>query len=384
MALSFVTLFGASGCHSQKPPDTSQVGPSTNPQPVCWRYQSLTAAIASATIECQGTIGPSSYTVDAKGRLVPSFTGCVPGATKGKSAAAAMTAPVAPAATAPAATTVAGPGKAGVPIGSAAAQVPPKVPPTPEELAKKTYAHLMTLLSLQDVAELTNIHDCLGGRWQTWKEVFARTNITTCPTWEKTEVIGAPTLVIDPATQQVRNLTAIQTGKMQPRLPRVDEQACPAGGSVEARRQCIINSVQMELQRDEKLAAEQKYAEYVLPPKTSAMYTVTMPPGVQCEDAAVCAAQCASAFPGFVLAASQNRVDGDATYWLSDEEYGTYFGYQHPMAQWNGPPGDTYGHINRIDEECWRWSPLPKPNGSFFVMRLIDSLLPGLSHCGPL
>jgi hypothetical protein len=352
---------------------------------MCWRYQSLTAAIASATIECQGTIGPGSFKVDGDGNLTPTFTSCIPGATKAKAANAQLqpsTAAPAPAAPAPAALAPAPASPAAAakapPAGNVIAQVPPPPQQNADEvLAKENYELLISLLAFQKAPDLPNIHECLGKRWTRWTELFKRTNIASCPTWEKTEVIGAPQFrQVGPNDPPV-NVTALQTGKMQPRLP-VAPEACSRYNTPEERRDCVRNSIREQFQKQPELRTEQTYVEYVLPPKTSATYTVTVPPNVQCDDAGVCAAQCASAFPGFVLAASGNRVDGDATYWLNPDPPFTYRGYQHPMAQWNGPPGDVYGHINRVGEQCWRWDPFD----GYWVMTLIDAHLPGLSHCG--
>ncbi len=292
-------------------------------QPHCWRYRNVTAAIGAAVIDCQGTIGPSSFEIK-DGLLVPKFDSCR------------------------------------APVEGAPAE------------PSRAFQALKTLLTVQQTeGEDPRVKECFAGQWNRWHELFQRTGITQCPSWKKTEIIGQPT-----------SGTLRQLSKMYPRAPKVSSE-CNELASRAERDACIAHRVEEQFEKDPTLRHEQTLVDIVPPPKTSQTYTVSSSDAA-CDDPGACAAQCAAAFPGFVRAASGTRVDGDATYWLSDEDYGTYMGYQHQMAQYQGPPGDTYGHINRIDEECWRWSPLPKPNGSYFVMRLVDSGLPGLSHCGPL
>ncbi|MFZ5891010.1 MAG: hypothetical protein ACOY0T_08165 [Myxococcota bacterium] len=350
---------------------------------MCWRYEPLTAAIAAATIDCQGTIGPNSFKVDDKGELVPTFTSCIPGATQSKAANAAIApAPVAASAAAPTpaagAVAKAAPTPAGsVPPATSAAQAgPAPAASTDAAQAAADYALLTQLLAFQRLPDLPGIHECVGGRWTRWAKLFERTGITTCPTWQKTEVIGNPKMS---DTDPKQNLTALQLAQMQPRLP-VAPKDCNRYPSKEERRKCVLTSVHEQLEKDPALREDQKLADIIVPPKTSATYTVSVDPSVKCTDAAVCAAQCAAGFPGFVLAASNNRVDGDATYWLNPDPPFTFAGYQHPMAQYHGPPGDVYGHVNRAGEQCWRWDDFD----GLYVEVLIDASLPGLpiSHCG--
>jgi len=383
-ALGLVSLFGATGCEKPPPPKAALA------QPLCWRYEPLTAAIASVTIDCQGTIGPGSFTVDSKGYLTPTFKSCIPGATKAKSATAPApaVAPVtaSPAPAAPVAAGAAAPGAAAAPavaIAKAApapaAQAVVPAASTDAAQAEADYALLTQLLSFQQIPDLPGVSECVGGRWTDWSELFKQTKIKTCPTWVKTEVIGAPVLVPDSQTQAKKNLTAQQSARMEPRLP-VAPGACNELKTPAERRKCTLDAVHDQLQKDPQLYRNQKLAQMVVPPKTSATYTVAIDANEPCDDPAVCAAQCAAAFPGFVLAASGNRVDGDATYWLSADPPHTYDGYTHPMAQFQGPPGDVYGHFNRIGEKCWRWDDFD----GLYVETLRDAQIPGvpLSHCG--
>lgn len=285
-------------------------------QPHCWRYRNVTAAIGAAVIDCQGTIGPDSFEVK-DGALVPKFSSCRANA--------------------------------------ANAKVDPAV----------AYSTLQTLLAVQQTKEDPRIQECFAGQWNRWHELFQRTNITQCPSWTKTEVIGGAT-----------SSTLRQLAKMYARAPKAPAE-CEQLTERAARKACISRSIQEQLAKDPALSHEQSLRDIIPPPKTSQTYTVTSA-DPSCEDPGACAAQCAAAFPGFVLAAGGNRVDGDATYWLSADPPGTYIGYTHPMCQYNGPPGDLYGHINRVGEMCTRWDDFD----GCYVTLLRDAHIPGLSHCG--
>ncbi|MGC4086611.1 MAG: hypothetical protein QM756_01700 [Polyangiaceae bacterium] len=368
VALCLGSLLGANGCKPQ--PAAVKVAA---PQPMCWRYQSLTAAIAAATIDCQGTIGPNSFKLD-NGILVPTFGSCIPGATKVKSAAVTP-APQPGTATPPATAPVAAPAlkaSAAPPPVSVTTPVPPLQAAADGDvkLAEANWTLLNHLLAFQQLKDMPDIQECLGGRWARWSELFKRTNIATCPTWQKTEIIG------DLSPDSIAQLD-----KMRPKLPNAPA-TCAEYKSPEERRTCTFDALRQQVKSDPRLAAEQKLANILVPPKTSATYTVSVAPGVECKDAAICAAQCASAFPGFVLAASGSRVDGDATYWLSEAPRGTFPGIQHEMAQFYGPPGELYGHPNRSGELCWRWDEYDE---LVFLTTLYEVVLaPGvsLSHCG--
>jgi len=292
-------------------------------QPPCWRYQTVTAAIAALVIDCQGTIGPDSFKV-VDDLLVPTFATCRDSTTQEG--------------------------------GSAPVRVD----------GKATFDALTTLLTVQKTPEDPNIRQCFAGRWNRWLELFPRAGLTSCPTWTKTEVIG------DPSPRTLKQLA-----KLYPKVP-VAPQACHALPDAAQRKACVSKSIQQQLQ-DPVVAHERQLVDLVPPPKTSQTYTVSSS-DPQCDDPAVCAAQCAAAFPGFILAASGNRVDGDATYWLSSAPPFTFTGYTHPMCQYMGPPGAVYGHYNRIGETCWRCDEFD----GLYVEVLVDARIPGvpLSHCG--
>ncbi|MGC4086610.1 MAG: hypothetical protein QM756_01695 [Polyangiaceae bacterium] len=333
MLLPLLPLLGyACGQVESNPPEqVAEQAKAPQPlQPLCWRFQSLTAAIGAAAIDCRGTIGPDSFEVDKNGVLVPTFTSCIPGATKPKGAADSKD----------------------------AAQ------------AAADWSLLNSLLSFQQAPDLPGVRECVAGRWSRWRKLFDRANIATCPTWEKTEVIGTP-------TQQ----TVTQLNRMQPKLP-VAPDSCHKYEQPAERRKCTLDAIRNEIKSDPNLLEEQSLANIIIPPKTSATYTVTVAPDVRCADPAVCAAQCAAAFPGFVLAAAGNRVDGDATYWLSDAPPGSFPGIQHEMAQYYGPPGEQFGHVNRTGELCWRWDEFDELVYLTTLYRVVLSPTISVSHCG--
>src|SRR5262249_54033293 len=72
-----MTVVVVMGCGGQ-PSDRSRTDPATVSQGLvdCTNYNGYTAAIAEATIDCIGTVGPTSYGVDVAGLLQRSFSAC--------------------------------------------------------------------------------------------------------------------------------------------------------------------------------------------------------------------------------------------------------------------------------------------------------------------
>src|SRR5262245_47211214 len=101
----------------------------------CRRYDNVTAAIGAAVIDCQGTIGPDSFTV-VDGLLVPKFSSCRE--SSGKFA------------------------------------VNPDAVSGKATDAQTTFETLRTLLSIQSTPGDPNIKECFAGRWNRWSELFPR------------------------------------------------------------------------------------------------------------------------------------------------------------------------------------------------------------------
>jgi hypothetical protein len=104
----------------------------------CDSYDGYTAAIASRTIDCLGTIGPQHFTVDDRGNLRRTFKEC--------------------------------------------------------SQDKEALEDIDALLSLQLRKEtLPEAQRCIAGRWSTWHKTFTASEIQSCPLWKKVETINAPT-----------------------------------------------------------------------------------------------------------------------------------------------------------------------------------------------
>jgi hypothetical protein len=122
--------------------DRSQIDDvATVSQPLvdCTTYNGYTAAIAEATIDCVGTIGPDSFGIDALGLLSRNFSVCtVPGG--------------------------------GDPL-----------------------LRIDRLLSLQLRPDLPLRTVCFAQAWTDWLVTMLAGNITVCPVWTKLSASGSPT-----------------------------------------------------------------------------------------------------------------------------------------------------------------------------------------------
>jgi hypothetical protein len=74
LVLTIVTVTGCGGGASGR--DSSDTMTATQGLVDCKSYDGYTAAIAEATIDCIGTIGPDSFVVNALGMLVRGFPAC--------------------------------------------------------------------------------------------------------------------------------------------------------------------------------------------------------------------------------------------------------------------------------------------------------------------
>jgi hypothetical protein len=158
--------------------------------------------------------------------------------------------------------------------------------------------------------------DCIAGRWARWRESFGSSGVSVCPNWQKRAEINTPT---DALYDQI--------AKLIPPLP-------------------------FQERRDRVGVPEQI--------KVNALYFVSFPPGVpgqQCGTPGACAALCAGGFPGFVIQQEGSSVLTDPPAWQLDYVFtgSNPFmrpGYYHPMSLYGVPPGEIFGHINRVPENC--------------------------------
>jgi hypothetical protein len=170
----------------------------------------------------------------------------------------------------------------------------------------------------QNVNPLPFGKECIAGRWARWRDEFESRGIAFCPNWAKRGETNTPTdALIDAAIKQLPQQFPLQ---QNPRLPGPPEQL-----------------------------------------KTNSIYFVSFPPGTpgqQCDTPGSCAAACAEGFPGFVLQQDGATVITDPPVWQLDLTFTTTpnpfmrLGYYHPMSLSGPPPGEIFGHRNRVPEQC--------------------------------
>ena len=158
--------------------------------------------------------------------------------------------------------------------------------------------------------------DCIAGRWARWRDQFDSSGVIACPDWRKAAEINTPTdALYDEIAKQLPPL---------PYQERRDRVAVP--------EQIKVNSV----------------------------YFVTLPPGIpgqQCGTPGACAAICAAGFPGFVIQQEGSTVLTDPPAWQLDLVFTgsnpfMRLGYYHAMSLYGAPPGEIFGHKNRVPENC--------------------------------
>lgn len=334
--------------------------PVTAARDACADYVSLTASLGEATVNCTGTIGPDSFFVNDKGLLQNRFERCT----------------------------------AGLDV---------------DRLAN--FDAVQRLLRFQSFGEaLPKLRECLTDRHKRWSEIFARTQLKTCPIWTPKVVVG------DPARQGVdlARAAARQHGKMQPKfryvpaLPPGTPPGTPffAGAPDQKGRQ---RSDLRGPTPDVGPSPDQRYADIRVPTKSVTVYEIAFnAPEAACEDPAVCAAQCAAFLPGFVVAAAGNQVVADPAQWYRNRMWAQGCtvephddpwcppDYAHQMsvnATTEGgtvPPGDSYGHPNRglFGEHCLKWFPGTNGDPGYdyetdLVLECMDpSKTDCLSRCG--
>jgi hypothetical protein len=285
----------------------------------------LTAALAEATVNCTGTIGPDSFEVK-NGFLVNKFT---------------CTAEV-----------------------DAAAKK--------NGCGQKNYnecplERVTKLLDLQNFhTALPRFKECLTDRHDRWSKLFDRTKMVTCPTWKEPTVIGAVS----------------KDGNHQRHLMLPNLKYVPAPETDKAGSAVYVSPIrESRLPGPEARSDDQRFVDIRVPTKTSVLYNVFYPDGVKrnCADPAVCAAQCAAFLPGFVVSAGGSQVLADPASWYREDNYGAKpcgqpgtedpycpqdeFVHQMSVNSTSDgitvPPGDIYGHRNRanVGEHCDRWRP---------------------------
>jgi hypothetical protein len=177
------------------------------------------------------------------------------------------------------------------------------------------------LLSLQQRADVANAKTCFPQQWSSWRASFLQSGNAVCPTWSKVASIGTAT---------VASVAQVVLG-----LPVLN--GLPTGGIL----QDVLNAA-----------------------KENFLYLVSLPPSAPaqaCGDALSCAAACTGGLPGFYVGQQNQMVVGDPCWWLSSATYASgsdpfmQNDYYHPMSYYGDPPGDIYGHRNRVSEACSRW-----------------------------
>jgi hypothetical protein len=176
-------------------------------------------------------------------------------------------------------------------------------------------------LSLQQRANVPDAKNCFPEQWTSWKTSFLQNGNTVCPSWSVVGSIGAATVA--------------SVAEVAASLPILSD--LPTGGIPAS----LLNAA-----------------------KEDVLYAVTLPVtgiGQPCGDALSCAAACSGGLPGFFVGSQNGLAIGDPCWWLSDATYASgsdpfmQNDYYHPMSYHGDPPGDIYGHRNRVSEACSRW-----------------------------
>ena len=257
----------------------------------CDSFNGVTAALGTFTVDCLGTLDPTQYSFGEDGMLHRNFDRC--------------------------------------------------------PLDESKLQSIDSILSLQIKRDdLGNVPDpvpyareCIGGRWEIWRQRFEESGIRQCPIWKRDQLINAPN------EELMARYAAL--------LPQIDpRRGLPENGE----RPPVISQL-----------------------RQNATYVVAFegdPPPQQCGTPADCAAACAGGFPGFVIGADGPIVLTDPPYWELDTEYPDEFGQDpfmvpgayHPMSLAGPLPGDLFGHHARRDEPCSYYS-----SGFHFTTKLRQS-----------
>jgi hypothetical protein len=135
-----LTIVGLSGCSGDASgPDSTETTAVSQGLVDCTTYNGYTAAMAEATIDCIGTIGPDSFAVGPSGLLGRSFPACT-------------------------------------------------LPGSVDSLLR-----IDRLLSLQLRLDLPLANVCIAQAWTDWLVTVAAQNISVCPVWTKLSASGSPT-----------------------------------------------------------------------------------------------------------------------------------------------------------------------------------------------
>lgn len=298
-----------------RPDDQSKVTTTDRPEQkadACADYAGLTALLAEKTIACTGTIGPNSFAIDDQGQLKNNFDSCT--------------------------------------AGDASARA-------------SNFESVTKLVRLQAFrSALPRFQECLVDRYTRWTELFKRTELKSCPAWKKLAVFG-----------EGNAATSKQLGKMQLKFPYVPASPknvrLPSPGAITQQSARLVPT-------DLQPSPDERFADIHVPSKSSILYEISYSqPEPNCDDPAVCAAQCAAFLPGFVVSAAGNQLVADPASWYRDRTTTTCSAvpsddpwcppnFVHQMSLYSTssgpvPPGDLYGHPNRgnMGEHCDRWFP---------------------------
>jgi hypothetical protein len=140
----------------------------------CSSFNSYTASLATATVDCMGTIRPDSFQVTAEGFLKRNFSSCAVDATR--------------------------------------------------------LSTIDSLLSLQQrAARLPHVQECMAGRYADFLRSFAQSGVLACPTWSKEQTVNPITpAVIDGIMPALAALDDAQLRIANKTAPKAE--ALTAGG----------------------------------------------------------------------------------------------------------------------------------------------------------
>jgi hypothetical protein len=295
---------------------TAALGSVQQAASTCKNYDGYTAALAEATIDCLGAIGPNDYTTDAAGAtgfLFPTFDSCP------------------------------------------AEVIEPPPPEHPNARRVPAMLRIRRLLSLQDAKahQFTQLGiPCIRDAYLIAAKRLVGSGVTVCPNWHKVFTGGAPT---------AKNVVAMKGRIPKPQLRVVKGEDKPAwvidpprpGSGFRFPKEYFFYTVSFD---DQKVP----------------------PPGQTCGSAVACARACSGLFEGFLVGRFGKYLVGDPYWWLDPTDYGGFdssndpynriTGFYHPMSlAGDDVPGEIYGDYARaaIDdatpdpfgtaELCTRW-----------------------------
>jgi hypothetical protein len=329
----------------------------------CKNYDGYTAALAEATIDCRGSIGPNDYIPGPasdfwKGAstdtivLVPTFRGC-------------------------------------------------PAEPTPPDGQDSAFTRIRRILSLQltdgqNRVEASRIAAvCIRDAYLSAAKALQANGVAVCPNWHKQFVGGNPVRGWNRVKPPLNPTHPPQVVAAASRMPR-PHMADPINPNDVAH--LVVNRPD----RGTGFRFPKEYFFY-----TVSFDNQTAPPEQKgCTTALSCARQCSTLWEGFLVGRFGKYLVGDPYWWLDPTDYGGFDqwndpynrvnGFYHPMSlAGDDRPGEIYGDFARaaydeatVDtttdaELCTFWDGSGDRMARLIQDKLLDDPSTWLSRCEP-